>query len=153
MDLNVLPAVGNQSLNLWHSLNIISTPFVISGQEDRVYPRPQTGSLNRCTTVIITLQTTPVPLSPPTPSPPFDPPALQPLLPNTVSFLVSFSLQPSCWDLNLLPRLNWGDSSLNHCLLVVLPPFFIHFNHQTPVTGNIGPSVWNLPHKREGRGH
>lgn len=32
-------------------------------------------------------------------------------------------------------------------------PFFIHFNHQTPVTRNIGPSVWNLPHKRKGRGH
>jgi len=48
---------------------------------------------------------------------------LQPDPPNAVSFLVSFSLQPSCGDLNLLPRLNRGDSSLNHGLLVVLPPF------------------------------
>lgn len=31
-------------------------------------------------------------------------------------------------------------------------PFSIHFNHQTPVTRNIGPSVWNLPHKNKARG-
>lgn len=85
--------------------------------------------------------------------PPHHPLTLQPLLPNAVLLLVSFSLRPSCRDLNLLARLNWGDSSLNHHLLVVLPPFFIHFNHQTPVTRNIGPSVWNSPHKRKGRGH
>lgn len=39
---------------------------------------------------------------------------------STVASLVSFSLQPSCGDLNLLPCLNWGDSSVNHNLLVVL---------------------------------
>lgn len=82
-----------------------------------------------------------------------DPSALQPLLPNTVSFLVSFSLQPSLQGLELVapPELGWQ-------LTKSLPfsgaaPFFIHFNHQTPVTRNIGPSVWNLPHKRKGRGH
>lgn len=83
--------------------------------------------------------------------PPLDnPQALQPLFPNILKALVSFSLQPSCGDLNLLPLLNWGDSSLNHRRLVVLPPLLY-----TLITrlGNIGPSVRNSPHKRKGRVH